>query len=203
MSDSCHSAGFGGVYRHWLTCGDGLRYAQDMSSNAHDATTRGPYRIRHGTPNDVDTVARIWLTGWADGHVGNVPPGLVKHREQLEVYVSRARERVGGMWVAEANDGQILGFVVVKDDELEQVYVDRAARGTGVAAQLLRTGEDEVRRAGHTRAWLAVVAGNARARAFYSRQGWRDAGQFIYRAETEAGSFPVPSHRYEIDLAGR
>jgi GNAT superfamily N-acetyltransferase len=107
------------------------------------------------------------------------------------------------MWVAEANDGQILGFVVVKDDELEQVYVDRAARGTGVAAQLLRTGEDEVRRAGHTRAWLAVVAGNARARAFYSRQGWRDAGQFIYRAETEAGSFPVPSHRYEIDLAGR
>jgi hypothetical protein len=54
----------------------------------------------------------------------------------------------------------------------------------------------------HTRAWLAVVAGNARARAFYERHGWRDAGPFIYHAETEAGAFPVPSHRYEIDLSG-
>jgi GNAT superfamily N-acetyltransferase len=180
-----------------------LRYAQDMCPDAHDAPTRDPYRIRKATSNDVDQVARIWLAGWADGHVGNVPPELVKHREQLEVYVSRARERIGGMWIAEANDGQVLGFVVVKLDELEQVYVDRAARGTGVAAQLLRTGEDEVRRAGHTRAWLAVVAGNARARAFYERHGWRDAGSFIYQAETEAGTFPVPSHRYQIDLSAR
>jgi GNAT superfamily N-acetyltransferase len=172
-----------------------------MSPDAHDATTRDPYRIRKAMSNDVNAVARIWLTGWADGHVGNVPPELVKHREQLEVYASRARERVGGMWVAEANDGQILGFVVVKDDELEQVYVDRAARGTGVAALLLQCGEDDVRRAGHTRAWLAVVAGNARARAFYARHGWRDAGPFIYHAETDAGAFPVPSHRYEIDLS--
>jgi len=171
-----------------------------MPPDAHDTTTRDPYRIRTATSNDVDAVAHIWLTGWADGHVGNVPPGLVKHREQLEVYASRARERVGGMWVAEANDGQILGFVVVKGDELEQVYVDRAARGAGVAARLLHCGEDQVRRAGHTRAWLAVVAGNARARAFYERQGWRDVGEFIYHAETEAGAFPVPSHRYEVDL---
>jgi len=78
--------------------------------------------------------------------------------------------------------------------------VDRTARGTGVAAQLLRRGEDEVRGNGHSRAWLAVVAGNARARAFYERHGWRDAGPFTYQAETAAGTFPVPSHRYEIAL---
>jgi len=105
------------------------------------------------------------------------------------------------MWVAASEEGRVLGFVVVKEDELEQVYVDRSARGSGVAAALLRQGEDEVRRAGHTRAWLAVVAGNARARAFYARQGWRDAGPFIYHAETAEGTFPVPSHRYEVDLA--
>jgi len=176
------------------------RCAQEMTIDTHDAAAREPYRIRKGALDDVEAVARIWLTGWADGHVGHVPPALVPHRQDPAQYVSRARDRVDSTWVAESASGEILGFVVVKRDELEQVYVDRAARGTGVAAQLLRRGEDEVRRNGHSRAWLAVVAGNARARAFYERQGWRDAGPFTYHAETEEGSFPVPSHRYEIAL---
>jgi GNAT superfamily N-acetyltransferase len=103
------------------------------------------------------------------------------------------------MWVAESH-GQVVGFVVVKGDEIEQLFVDRTARGTGVAATLLRQGEREIRRAGHRQAWLAVVAGNQRARSFYSRLGWRDAGPFTYMAETAAGPFAVPSHRYEIDL---
>lgn len=114
--------------------------------------------------------------------------------------MSRARERIGSMWVAEAS-GQVVGFVVVKDDEVEQLFVDRAARGSGVAATLLRTGESVIRDAGHRRAWLAVVAGNQRARSFYSREGWRDSGPFTYLAETAAGPFPVPSYRYEIELA--
>jgi GNAT superfamily N-acetyltransferase len=165
-----------------------------------DAARAPSYSVRQATPQDADAVAEIWRTGWADGHAGNVPPGLVRHRQDINEYLSRARDRVGSMWVAVSADGRVLGFVVVKDDELEQVYVERSARGTGVAGQLLRRGEEEIRRAGHTRAWLAVVAGNARARAFYARHGWRDAGPFIYDAETEVGTFPVPSHRYEVDL---
>jgi hypothetical protein len=65
---------------------------------------------------------------------------------------------------------------------------------------LLRKAEDEIRGAGHRRAWLAVVAGNQRARSFYSRLGWRDSGPMSYVAETEAGPFVVPTHRYEVDL---
>ena len=103
------------------------------------------------------------------------------------------------MWVAESGS-QIVGFVVIKDDEVEQLFVERAARGTGVAAMLLHKGEEEIRRAGYSRAWLAVVEGNTRARAFYARCGWRDCGPFTYNAETAAGAFPVPSHRYEIDF---
>jgi GNAT superfamily N-acetyltransferase len=103
------------------------------------------------------------------------------------------------MWVAESL-GQTVGFVVVKGDEVEQIYVDRKARGTGAAALLLRKAEAEIRSAGHRHAWLAVVAGNQRARSFYSRLGWRDSGPATYQAETEAGPFPVPCHRYEIAL---
>jgi GNAT superfamily N-acetyltransferase len=89
----------------------------------------------------------------------------------------------------------------VIDDEVEQLFVDEPARGTGVATLLLRQGEAVIRAAGYAQAWLAVVAGNQRARAFYARSGWRDAGSFTYLADTDAGPFPVPSHRYEIDLA--
>ena len=145
-------------------------------------------------------VGRIWLTGWADGHsetsrLGSSDTGRIQRNTFRGRAIASAARGSRSRAI-----GEILGFVVVKRDELEQVYVDRTARGTGVAAQLLRRGEDEVRRAGHSRAWLAVVAGNTRARAFYERQGWRDAGPFTYQAETEAGTFPVPSHRYEIDL---
>jgi putative acetyltransferase len=139
--------------------------------------------------------------GWADGHLGHVPPELVRHRHK-EQFASRARERIASTWVAE-DRGEILGFVVVKHDEVEQLYVDRTARGTGVAAMLLRHAEREISSAGHRRAWLAVVAGNLRARSFYSRLGWQDSGPIAYMAQTEEGPMAVPSHRYEIDLADR
>jgi GNAT superfamily N-acetyltransferase len=168
-----------------------------MSAHANEAVVES-YVVRRATADDVGAVARIWHVGWADGHLGHVPPELVRHRSEAS-FTTRARERVDSTWVAEAQ-GQILGFVVVKGDELEQIYVDRTARGTGVAALLLRQAEVEIRKAGHRRAWLAVVAGNQRARSFYSRLGWRDAGPVSYMAETEAGPLAVPAHRYEIDL---
>jgi hypothetical protein len=67
---------------------------------------------------------------------------------------------------------------------------------------LLHKGEAEIRHAGHRGAWLAVVAGNQRARAFYARLGWRDSGPMSYMAETEDGPLAIPTHRYEIDFTG-
>lgn len=157
------------------------------------------YWIRKARRDDVDVIARIWHSAWEDGHLGHVPPGLLPYRT-AEHFVWRTRERLGDIWVAQSRDG-IAGFVIVKADELAQLFVDRPARGTGVAAMLLRRGEAEIRAAGYQRAWLAVVAGNQRARSFYARLGWRDAGEFVYQADTVAGPFPVPCHRYEIDLA--
>ena len=96
-------------------------------------------------------------------------------------------------------DGRVVGFVTVHDDEVEQVYVDASARGSGAAATLLDRGE-EIVGATHDRAWLAVVAGNVRARRFYERRGWVDAGPFDYSAETDEGTFTVPALRYEKTL---
>lgn len=151
--------------------------------------------IRAASGSDVDDIARIWQEGWADGHAGHVPEELYRHRTP-ETYPPRVIERIGSTWLAE-RDGAALGFVVVIGDEVEQVYVDAAARGTGVAALLLKHAEHAIAGAGHERAWLAVVSGNARARAFYERAGWRDAGAFDYEAETASGFVLVPCRRYE------
>jgi GNAT superfamily N-acetyltransferase len=155
--------------------------------------------IRRATSAEMRDVVRIWEQGWADAHTGHVPDGLLRYRRR-EHFEALARDRIGAIWVADAA-GVIAGFIVEKHDEVEQLYVDRAYRGTGIAALLLRSGEARIAQAGHRRSWLAVVAGNERARAFYARCGWHDAGPMSYEAQTTDGTFPVPTHRYERDLA--
>jgi GNAT superfamily N-acetyltransferase len=159
------------------------------------AATNDPV-IRQARPSDVEAVARIWHTGWADGHAGHVPEALYAFRTVLDDYPARVRDRLAHTWVAGPEE-VVQGFVMVVGDEVEQVYVDRTARGTGVATALLNHAERVVAEGGHARAWLAVVAGNARARAFYERSGWSDGGALEYQAEAGDGSVLVPCRRYE------
>jgi ribosomal protein S18 acetylase RimI-like enzyme len=154
--------------------------------------------LRPAAAADVPAIARIWREGWVDGHHGHVPDALVAERTPGS-FDRRALERVGRTWVAESA-GEVAGFVVVVDDEVEQLYVDRSWRGGGVAERLLRHAEAVIGREGPRTAWLAVVAGNTRARRFYARLGWRDRGPFTYQAQTATGTVAVPAHRYEREV---
>jgi hypothetical protein len=69
-----------------------------------------------------------------------------------------------------------------------------------VAECLLRHAEAVIGAGGRRTAWLAVVAGNTRARRFYAKLGWQDRGPFTYQAQTATGTFPVPAHRYEREV---
>ena len=153
--------------------------------------------VRQATSDDLPAVARVWHGGWADGHLGHVPVELAAHRTRAH-FDGLAAARLAHTSVAVSED-RIVGFIVVHDDELEQCYVDRAARGSGVADILIAHGERLVAERFDV-AWLAVVEGNARARRFYERSGWRDAGAFDYAAEVEGGSIAVPARRYEKRL---
>ncbi|MEV0952307.1 GNAT family N-acetyltransferase [Promicromonospora sp. NPDC050249] len=174
-----------------------------------------PLRVRHvelrqAVPDDAAGIADVWHAAWGDGHHGLVPPALEAVRTR-ESFGPRAASRVPNTTVAVADgqpahgepaDGGVVGFVTVHDDEVEQVFVSATRRGSGLAAHLLSDGEDRVAAAGHAEAWLAVVAGNGRARRFYERQGWSDAGPLDYQAETAAGPVPVPVRRYVKRLVG-
>ena len=150
--------------------------------------------LRPASVEDAEAIATIWYSGWCDGHLGHVPEALVAARTR-ESFRSRAVDRSGDTVVAVAGH-DIQGFVMVVDDEVEQVYVSADHRGTGVAELLLAEAERLVASAGHRRAWLAVVAGNARARRFYQRCGRADEGPFDYAAAVSDGTIAVPCHRY-------
>jgi ribosomal protein S18 acetylase RimI-like enzyme len=150
--------------------------------------------LRPATADDAEAVAAIWSAGWPDGHLGHVPEALVAARTP-ESFGPRAAQRVGDTVVAVVGD-EVTGFVMVVGDEVEQVYVSAAHRGTPVAPTLLAEAGRLVAAAGHRRAWLAVAAGNARARRFYERCGWVDEGLFEYTVAVDGGTISLPCHRY-------
>jgi putative acetyltransferase len=150
--------------------------------------------LRPATQTDVAAIAELWHDGWVDGHRGHVPAGLLAHRGPADFH-QRVPDQLAATTVAVDDDDQVIGFATVRHDELEQLYVAATARGSGVADALIAHAESLIAH-DHELAWLAVVAGNARARAFYERCGWRDDGPLDYRAAVDGGTFVVPCRRY-------
>jgi ribosomal protein S18 acetylase RimI-like enzyme len=155
--------------------------------------------LRPATGADTSAVAEIWLAGWRDGHLGGVPDELLTARTP-ESFHRRSVDRVADTTIATVN-GEIAGFTMVVENEVEQVYVAAQYRGTDVAPTLLLAAEQQIAGRGFREAWLAVVASNVRARAFYRRCGWIDSGPFVYNAATETGLIEVPAHRYTKTLS--
>jgi ribosomal protein S18 acetylase RimI-like enzyme len=155
------------------------------------------FELRPAKPDDAEGIAEVWHASWLDGHLGHVPEALHEHRRP-EDFRRRVPPRIPHITVAVAA-GRLVGFVAVRGDEVEQLFVAAEARGAGVAAALLDSAESGIA-LGHDLAWLSVAAGNARARRFYEKSGWQRVAAFDYPAETRDGVLLVPSLRYEKRL---
>ena len=153
-----------------------------------------PPTLRPATADDAANVADLWHRGWHDAHPGHVPEGLTAART-LTAFHERATSRMDDTTVA-VFDGRVAGFVMVVEDEVEQLYVGASHRGTGLAATLLDEAERQVAQAGHDVAWLAVVVGNARARRFYAGRGWADEGDLPYEVSAGGTTYVSPCRRY-------
>ena len=86
-----------------------------------------------------------------------------------------------------ANGGAPIGYTVLTtpdlpietapdDIELRRIYMLSRLHGSGLGAELMERALADARAMGKARVLLGVYGGNARARAFYERQGFTVAG---------------------------
>jgi GNAT superfamily N-acetyltransferase len=154
--------------------------------------------VRGADAGDVDRLTRIWFDGWRDAHLEIVPAELTRART-FESFRHRLRAGLRNVRVA-GPPGAPVGFSMVQDDELYQLYVSAESRGAGVAAVLIADAEARLSERGVETAWLACAIGNRRAARFYEKCGWHPAGTFVSQLETVDGIIPLEVWRYEKRL---
>ena len=139
--------------------------------------------IRQATPEDAEAVARIFRESRAEA----MPWLPVLHTaEEDEAWY---RERLGGeAWVYEL-DGAIVGSALVREDDLDALYVAPGAQRQGVGAALFRCAQEA---RPHGFGWW-VFRDNTRARRFYESLG----GRCLYETDGAGNEEKTPDARYE------
>jgi len=154
--------------------------------------------LRPATTSDTDPLARLWYDAWQDGHSAVAPADLLRLRT-FDNFRTRGPALLPATTVFE-NDGELLGFCTVEGDELNQLFVARSARGTGIAAELLADGEKRLHKSGVTTAWLACAIGNDRAARFYTKCGWVNTGAAISLINAPGKKIEIEIWRFEKTL---
>lgn len=157
--------------------------------------------VRSAVPEDVDRLAHVWHDGWHEVHAPILPVELTDART-LDSFVQRLLDALSHTRVV-GPAGAPIGLCITNGDELNQLYVDGAARGTGVAAALLMDAEARFTAAGVRRAWLACGIGNDRAARFYEKHGWVRGANVTVQLEIPGAIIPLAVWRYERQLHRR
>ncbi|WP_077097268.1 GNAT family N-acetyltransferase [Mycobacterium terramassiliense] len=144
--------------------------------------------LRTAVPADAYEVARVQVRSWRSAYRGLIAQEFLDGLEP-EFFASRYTfGRVGlrlPSTVIAVDGAAILGLATTglcRDDdcpnfgELMAIYVDPAHVHRGVGRSLLAAARERLRRLGVAGALLWVLDGNAPARRFYERDGWRSDG---------------------------
>jgi GNAT superfamily N-acetyltransferase len=166
--------------------------------------------VRPAEVHDAEAIGRIHIVAWQAAYPGLIPQpyldGLSVADRQAswrEGLAQRPTDRIT-LVVEDPIGTGVCGFTVVGDvrgerpggpdiGELWAINLDPGAWGRGLGTALQRGAERELVSRGHSTAVLWVVEGNARARRFYEREGWRPDGGV--KTSTFGGA-PVPEVRY-------
>jgi GNAT superfamily N-acetyltransferase len=147
--------------------------------------------FRAGTPADAPVLAQAVAAGF-EGYRAWARPAWRPPDEASPRGIRELRERLvaPGVWSRRALDGGRVGHVLFEPARASRdwadvvpgvahvahVFVDEAWWGSGLAARLLAAAVAEARAQGYRAARLWTPAGQARARAFYAREGWHETG---------------------------
>jgi GNAT superfamily N-acetyltransferase len=153
-------------------------------------TRHDPIHFRRATAADADSLARGVIEGVED-YPSFAPPGW--RAPSLEAEREHLRELLGHDHVCcllAESGGHAVGQVTIlpaaraphpAEDpslaHLSNLFVRRDHWGTGLSRDLHRAALDAAAARGFTELRLFVAAGQARARRFYEREGWRPVGE--------------------------
>lgn len=143
----------------------------------------GETRIRPCTARDLDPVMEIWEEASRRGHPFLTESFIAAEREMVRDIHLPAAET----WVFE-EDGRVLGFLSLVENEVGALFVDPGSHRRGVGRALMDHAKGR-----HTTLELDVFEENVSARAFYVRCGFVGIG---VRPHAETGR-PMLRMRYE------
>lgn len=159
---------------------------------------RPSIELRPADPSDAATIAALAVQVFLDTYATDgVRPDLAQEafREYSEqAFLARLCDPERRFILAGVHAG-LLGFAELdgalreapvpgrRGCELVRLYVQPQAQRSGVGSALLAQSERLALAAGARDLWLSVWEGNARARAFYARQGYCDVGESVHIIE--------------------
>jgi L-amino acid N-acyltransferase YncA len=162
--------------------------------------------IRPAVAADARAIAAIRVASWRVTYANALPAAFLGRLDvdRTEAWVaSRIADPQGrGTLVIQTPDGTVKGYALTapcRDDdasglgEVEAIYLDPGARGTGLGAPLLEAAVDGLRAAGFATFVLWVLTSNAGARRFYERAGFRPDGA---TRDLDFDGTPVEEIRY-------
>ncbi|MDQ6875889.1 MAG: GNAT family N-acetyltransferase [Actinomycetota bacterium] len=159
--------------------------------------------VRPALPEDLPTVAGIWVRSWQVGYAGIVPPAALDAQDPDHRLRQLRQPAPGTELSVAAVDAAVVGFVVTGPwrgadagadvGEVWAIYVSPEHWGRGAGRALLDQGRRRLIARGYQELRLWVLADNARARRFYESSGWGfDGATQTY----QIGGVELPEVRY-------
>jgi GNAT superfamily N-acetyltransferase len=143
------------------------------------------WALRPAGPGDAEAMSETLQIGF-EGYREFAPPGWVPPDARSAPEVARVRARLAapGTWAVMAEEGALVvghaGYVpqpgVPGSAHLWQLFVRPPWWGSGVARDLLAAAVAAAGREGYRRMRFFTPREQARARAFYEREGFRPTG---------------------------
>ena len=159
--------------------------------------------IRRATQGDAPAVALVASATFLETFAGVIRgTDVIAHcgsAHAVAVYDSLLASADAAVWLAESvKGGAPVGYALLThpdlpvrdphpdDLEIKRIYVLSRFHGSGLGSRLMDAALDEAKRRGARRVLLGVYAENARALAFYAKQGFTRIGERQFQVGANA-----------------
>ena len=165
--------------------------------------------VRPATAADLPAIDEVFRTSFCDTFAHLYEPrdlAAFLTGFTAEAWAAEFADPAYAFQVGEA-EGEVVGYAKLGPNklphvapgeviELKQLYLLKAAHGTGLARALMGWARQEARRRGAQRMALSVWSENWRAQVFYKRYGFEDRGPVTFMV----GNHPDEDRVWEAQL---